>query len=101
MAGGPKPGSGKTFNGSNKNDVINGTAFADTIYGNAGNDTITGNGGADTITGGLGSDTFRYLAYSDSRPGGVDTITDFNPSQDVIDLSAFGGATLVSAYDAG
>src|SRR5687767_1266861 len=97
---GNKPGTGKTFNGSQKNDIINGTAYADVIYGNGGNDSITGNGGADTITGGVGGDVFRYAAYSDSRSGsGIDTITDFNPAQDTIDLSGFGGATLVTAYD--
>ena len=101
MGGGSKPGSGKTFNGTQKNDVINGTAYKDIIYGNGGSDTITGNGGADTITGGIGADIFRYVAYNDSRSAtGIDTITDFDPAQDTIDLTAFGGATLVSAYDA-
>ena len=93
---------GKTFNGSNSDNVISGTAYADIIYGNGGNDTITGNGGADTITGGAGADVFRYLAYADSRAaGGIDTITDFNGAQDRVDLTAFGGATLVSAYQGG
>jgi Ca2+-binding RTX toxin-like protein len=97
-----KAPTGKTFNGSNNNDAISGTAYADTIYGNGGNDTITGNGGADTITGGAGADVFRYLSYADSRAaGGIDTITDFNGGQDRLDLTAFGGATLVSAYQAG
>src|SRR5688572_10894917 len=100
MAGGRKAENGKTFNGSQKNDVINGTAYRDTIYGNGGNDTITGSGGADSITGGTGADVFRYVAYTDSQSTtGIDTITDFNPAQDTIDLTAFGGALLVSEYD--
>jgi Ca2+-binding RTX toxin-like protein len=97
-----KAPTGKTFNGSSGNDLISGTAYGDSIYGNGGNDTITGNGGADTIAGGAGADVFRYLAYADSRSaGGIDTITDFNDAQDRIDLTAFGGATLVSGYQAG
>ncbi len=97
-----KAPTGKTFNGSSGNDTIVGTAYADFIYGNGGNDTITGNGGADTISGGLGADVFRYLAYSDSRAtSGIDTITDFDGAQDRLDLTAFGGATLVSAYQPG
>lgn len=97
-----KAPTGKTFNGSSGNDSISGTAYGDTIYGNGGNDTITGNGGADTITGGAGADVFRYLSYADSRAaGGIDTITDFNNAQDRLDLTAFGGATLESAWQAG
>ncbi|HEX8573127.1 MAG TPA: Calx-beta domain-containing protein [Allosphingosinicella sp.] len=97
-----KAPTGKTFNGTSANDIISGTAYNDIIYGNGGNDTITGNGGADSITGGAGADVFRYLAYSDSRAAsGIDTITDFNGAQDRIDLTAFGGATLVSAWQAG
>ena len=101
MAKAPKPPSGKTFNGSKFDDVIVGTAYNDVINGNGGRDTITGGGGADTITGGAGGDTFRYLSYADSRAStGIDLISDFNSAEDVIDLTALGGATLVSAYDA-
>ena len=100
MARAPRPPSGKTFNGGKNNDVIVGTAYNDTIYGNGGNDTLTGGGGADTISGGIGRDTFRYLSYADSRSSsGIDQITDFNPAEDTIDLTALGGAVLVSAYD--
>ena len=100
MAKAPKPAVGKTFSGNNRDNVIVGTSYDDVIYGNGGNDILTGGGGADTISGGSGADTFRYLAYSDSRPvGGVDRITDFDPSQDIIDLTSLGGAVLVSSYD--
>ena len=64
-----KPPVGKTFNGSNRDDVIVGTAYGDTINGNGGRDTLTGGGGADTIAGGSGGDTFRYQSYADfARP---------------------------------
>ena len=100
MAKAARPPSGKTFNGNSRDNVIVGTAYDDTIYGNGGSDTLTGGGGADTISGGSGGDTFRYLSYADSRAtSGIDRITDFNPAEDLIDLTALGGAVLVSAYD--
>lgn len=63
---------------------INGTAGRDTLVGTAGDDVITGGAGADTLTGGAGGDRFVYTSVRDAG----DTITDFTPYADKIDLSA-------------
>jgi len=63
---------------------MTGTAARDVINGTAGDDVIQGGLGADTLSGGLGSDRFVYNSLRD----GIDTITDFQPGVDVLDLSA-------------
>jgi predicted extracellular nuclease len=69
--------------------AINGTAGRDTLVGSAGDDRIIGGPGADTLTGGAGRDVFVYTSLRD----GIDTITDFTPGTDRLDLSAI--ATLL------
>lgn len=61
----------------------NGTAGRDTIIGTAGDDIIIGGIGADVLTGGAGGDRFVYNSMRDAG----DTITDFTPYADTIDLS--------------
>jgi serralysin len=91
--------------GGDGDDFINGGFNADTIFGGAGNDFIgSGNGkdvidggdgndtlrggfGADTLTGGAGSDHFQFLHAVDGIVN-VDTILDFQTTQDVMELSA-------------
>lgn len=70
--------------GLNLVHVINGTAGSDTIVGTAGDDVITGGAGADRLTGNGGRDVFVYTSIRDAG----DTITDFTPNDDRIDLSA-------------
>ena len=56
----------------------------DTITGSSGNDTLNGYAGADNLTGGAGADNFRFtttLGISN-----IDTIKDFNPAADTIQL---------------
>jgi 2',3'-cyclic-nucleotide 2'-phosphodiesterase (5'-nucleotidase family) len=60
----------------------NGSAGRDTITGGPGDDIIIGGPGADLLTGGAGGDTFRYTSMRDAG----DTITDFTPYADRIDL---------------
>ncbi|MGI4937253.1 MAG: M10 family metallopeptidase C-terminal domain-containing protein [Janthinobacterium lividum] len=70
---------------------LTGSAGRNTLDGAAGNDILTGAGGADKLIGGAGADHFRYLQSSDSRPGAIDIITDFNlggEQGDKIDFSA-------------
>jgi len=62
--------------------VIQGTSGRDTLTGSAGDDTIIGGEGADTLTGGAGINTYVYNSIRDAG----DTITDFAPGKDLIDL---------------
>lgn len=64
--------------------TIAGTAGRDTLSGTPGDDILVGGPGADTLTGGAGSNVF---VYNDLRDAG-DTITDFVPGKDVLDLRA-------------
>jgi len=66
---------------------INGTNNAELLVGATSNDTITGNGGNDTLTGGGGSDMFVFAGNASGN--GSDTITDFAPANDVLDISTF------------
>lgn len=61
----------------------NGTSGRDTLVGTAGDDLIIGGTGADTLTGGAGLDIFRYTSVRDAG----DTITDFTPYVDKLDLN--------------
>jgi 5'-nucleotidase len=61
-----------------------GTAGRDVIIGTAGDDIIIGGAGADVLTGGAGGDKFVYTSLRDAG----DTITDFTPYADRIDLTA-------------
>lgn len=66
-----------------------GNSAANNIQGGLGNDQITGGGGQDSLQGGAGRDVFVYLATSDSLPGLLrDTIVDFDPARDTINLVA-------------
>jgi predicted extracellular nuclease len=69
--------------GLNLVHAINGTAGRDTLVGTPGDDVITGGAGADTLTGNGGSDTFVYTSMRDA----ADTITDFTPNDDRLDLT--------------
>jgi uncharacterized protein len=80
--------------------VINGTANRDVLVGTPGDDIITGGGGADMLTGNGGRDVFVYTNMRDAG----DTITDFAPGTDRLDLTALLasiGATPATAYASG
>ena len=70
--------------GLNLVHAINGTSGNDTIVGTAGDDVITGGVGADRLTGNGGRDVFVYTSMRDA----ADTITDFTPNDDRLDLGA-------------
>jgi 5'-nucleotidase / UDP-sugar diphosphatase len=63
--------------------TLNGTARGDTLTGTSGDDLIQGGAGADTLKGGAGGDTFIYTSTRDVG----DTILDFTPYADKLDLS--------------
>lgn len=64
--------------------LVQGSSGRDTLVGSAGDDRLIGGGGADRLTGGLGADLFVYQNSRDA----ADTITDFSPGSDKLDLSA-------------
>ena len=78
------------FQGGAGDDTLDGGAGADTLRGGGGGDTLDGGAGADTLRGGAGNDTFAYDAISQSPagPANRDSINDFTPGEDRIDLSA-------------
>ncbi|MEH2037965.1 beta strand repeat-containing protein [Nostoc sp.] len=68
---------------------ISGTSYDDNIVGSNGNDILFGADGNDSLIGGDGTDTFGFYNYN----GGVDTIYDFNATNELIQVYAtgFGG----------
>ena len=63
-------------------NVIEGTPVRDVLTGTAGDDLFVGGLGADVLTGGAGRDSFVYRGIDE----GADTVTDFTPGQDRVDL---------------
>jgi len=64
--------------------IIRGGFAADQLAGGAGADILSGGAGDDILTGGGGADTFVFGGVDLGR----DTVIDFDPSSDVIDVSA-------------
>ena len=63
-------------------DSLNGGGGDDTLNAGGDNDTLIGGTGQDVMKGGSGEDTFVFSANYDA-----DTITDFNMSEDILQLS--------------
>lgn len=63
---------------------IDGTPAKDKLVGTPGDDQFVAGGGGDTLTGGAGEDVFSYASVNDAK----DTITDFEPAVDRIDVRA-------------
>lgn len=101
-----------TLLGSSASEIFYGGAGNDTLNGGAGGDILVGGAGTDKLTGGTDADTFRFTAQSDSYRNATasfdDTITDFDVTQDKIDLAGLGftglgngrGGTLQVSYSA-
>ena len=89
---------------STLNDYLDGGSGNDTLYGGNSNDILVGGSGNDIIVDGLGSDTLSGGTGGSAldlgqdqfvitpQAGALDTITDFDLSRDVINLSAFGAS---------
>ncbi len=67
---------------------INGTAGRDSLVGTAADEVFTGGPGADVMTGGSGINVYRYLSMADVG----DTVTDFLPGRDQVDLRTLLGS---------
>jgi hypothetical protein len=65
-------------------NTITGTAQRDTLVGTPGDDLFIGGGKGDVLTGNGGANVFAYASLDDAR----DTLTDFAPGWDRIDLRA-------------
>jgi serralysin len=67
---------------------------SDTLFGDEGDDVVIGGNAADIIEGGpdddilTGNDGPDFFIFEDNQPG-EDTITDFDPSEDVVALAGF------------
>jgi Ca2+-binding RTX toxin-like protein len=68
--------------GQGGNDLLRGQGERDRLNGGSGNDILIGGLGRDILIGGNGQDIFVYETLADAG----DSIQDFNPVQDLIDL---------------
>ncbi|QMS88361.1 calcium-binding protein [Nostoc edaphicum CCNP1411] len=86
-----------SFNNIERLKVL-GTAYDDNIVGSNGNDRLSGNYGNDTLYGGDGTDTFAFNSSNE----GIDTISDFNATYELIQVSAagFGGGLSIGSLSA-
>lgn len=62
---------------------VKGTGVRQAIRGTVSDDMINGNPGVDNLTGGGGADTFVFTSSRD----GMDTITDFDPADDMVNVA--------------
>lgn len=91
--------------GGTGEDLLAGGEGNDTLRGQDGHDWLSGGDGADLLAGGAGFDMLRGGAGADTFllvPGeGADQIEDFSPGEDLIDLRAFGFASLAEVIIVG
>lgn len=74
--------------GHGGNDRLNGRLGQDILAGGYGEDILIGGWGTDSLTGGAGSDVFQFSSATSSPFRTPDTIEDFLPGQDLLDMSA-------------
>lgn len=81
-----------TLSGGGGKDQLKGQGGHDRLKGGGGNDSLKGGGGRDALDGGKGHDLLSGGGGEDvfvfARGHGRDTISDFRPGRDLIDLQA-------------
>lgn len=88
------PPGGGTVTGTGRDDILRGGPGPDRIEGGAGADVLIDGAGSDTLVGGPGPDVFVL-----QKDGVPDTILDFEPGVDRMDLSQLGRFYTVEALD--
>lgn len=88
-----------SYNGLDGADQLSGGDGSDWLAGGAGPDTLNGGGGDDMLIGGSQADRFHFSSGTSFNTSqlGLDTIVDFNPSEDRLSLAR----TTFSALAAG
>jgi Ca2+-binding RTX toxin-like protein len=86
-----------TLDGGDDADALYGGDGDDVLYGRFGDDILDGGAGSDTLYGGPGSDVFRI---SPSTGSDADTIADFDPGSDTLDLVDSGFADFAAVQAA-
>lgn len=76
---------GGVLSGDARGDLLLGGLGRDQLYGGAGDDILIDGAGSDTLDGGAGADVFVF-----SADGQTDTVLDFDPAADRLDLSGLG-----------
>jgi Ca2+-binding RTX toxin-like protein len=71
--------------GNTSSNTITGNSKANSLSGGTGNDSLNGGAGNDKLTGGAGLDIFRFSSAL-SATTNVDTLTDFNPADDILQI---------------
>ena len=92
-------GGDNTLKGNSGNNQLIGAVGRDMLFAGGGDDVVIGGDGNDTLEGGLGIDVFRF---DSALTSGFDTINDFTPADDTIQLenAIFTKLTLVGTLAA-
>ena len=78
-------------------DGVIGSEFNDTLIGDSRDNNLEGSGGDDVLTGGAGADGFLLSDDgNDNAAFGLDVITDFDTSEDYVDVEQFPGIQSIS-----
>jgi VCBS repeat-containing protein len=88
---------GSHGNTGSSSDSLSGGSGDDVLVGGTTDSTLTGGDGADIMYGGAAHDTFRYDSISNSNFSAYDSVIDFTPDQDKIDISAIDGGKVTIA----